>query len=258
MKFIRNPVWDGVWILSGPALGLALAFGRVPTTLPIFLFVLLALNSGHLVAPIAMAWAHRGHREVMSAHKLKFIIIPVVIVALGGVAGATVGKSFQVDPVLLSVRGVEVSDYLRPLIVLLPIYFVWNAYHFSLQNYGILRLYLPRLDRAVTMQLAVFPTLFFGLIIPMGFHQPQLAVFCFAIITINHQLAAIGLSSHVWANHRRRSPLWFACAMLGAGSGTAWLILRTPVAAIMTVVGLRVTAGFVHFLYDRWNGRLYA
>jgi hypothetical protein len=254
IAMIRGPLWDGMWILSGPLIGFGLAIGNPP--LPWLLAVFLALNSGHLLAPVAMAWCHGGFRQHMLARKVQYILIPIAIIMAGGICGATVGKAFPVHPLTLSIRVEDWTDYARPLVALFPIYFVWNAYHFCMQNYGILRLYRPSGDRGTAMQWAMFSTLFGLIVIPTSIRQPQLSAFCFGAVIINHQLAAIGLSSHVWANGWDRSPLWFASALIAIGAGLAWLMLNVPAQTAMVVIGLRVTAGFVHFLYDRWVWRL--
>jgi hypothetical protein len=254
MTWIRGRLWDGFWMLSGLPIGLALAVGHVP--MHVLFAVFLALNSGHLLAPVAMAWSHDGFRQIMLARKVKYILVPTGIIVLGGVFGATVGKTFPVNPITLSVGVNDWADYARPLIALLPLYFVWNAYHFGMQNYGFLHLYRPGGDRTAAMQWAMFATLFGLIIIPELFHQPWLSLFCFGLVIVNHQLAAIGLASHVWANYWGRSPLWFAGALIAFGSGLAWLMLHAAAQAAMTIVGLRVTAGFAHFLYDRWVYKL--
>jgi len=248
--WVHGPLWDGFWILSGPLIGLALVLAPVPT--PVLLAAFIGLNGGHLLAPVAMAWSHDGFRQIMLAQKMKYVLIPAAIVVMGGVFGATVGKTFQVNPITLSVKVGDWSDYARPLVALLPLYFVWNAYHFCMQNYGFLRLYRPGGDRVMAIQWAMFATLFGLIIVPELFHQAQVSLFFFGLVIVNHQLAAIGLSSHVWANCWGRSPLWFAGALLAAGAALAWLMLHAAAEAAMTIIGLRVTAGFVHFLYDRW------
>ena len=253
-RWIRGPWWDCCWVLSGPVIGVGLVAGNVPISDLLWPFV--ALNSGHLLAPIAMAWGHRGFRRVMLVNRRKFIFTPVAIVIMGGIAGAAVGKSLPINPITLSVRVDDLADYARPLVVLLVVYFVWNAYHFAMQNYGLLRFYWAALDRAAAMQLAMFGTLLGMIIIPIKFHQPQLSLFLLGLIIINHQLVAIGLAGHVLGNHWRRSPLWFAGALLAAGVVLVWLMLDAAAHVAMVVVGLRVTAGFVHFLYDRWVWKL--
>jgi hypothetical protein len=254
MNWIRGPLWDGFWILSGLPVGLALATGYAPMS--VLLLVFLALNSGHLVAPVAMAWSHRGFRQIMLAQKIKYIFIPIAIVVMGGVFGVMVGKTFPINPVTLAVGIPEWKDYARPLVALLPLYFVWNAYHFGMQNYGFLRLYRPQMDRVVAMQWGMFATIFGLIVIPTILGQPRITLFLFGLVIVNHQLAAIGLATHIWANHWRRSPLWLASALICCGGGLTWLMLHAPAQAAMTIVGLRVTAGFAHFLYDRWVYKL--
>lgn len=248
--WIRGPVWDGVFMLSGLPIGLVLAAGFIP--LPSIIAGYLVLNGGHLASPVATAWCHPEFRRVMLRARLKYIVVPTIIIALGMLAGATVGKVFSINPVTLGIKGVEWQDYARPMIALLPIYFAWNAYHFAMQNYGFLRIYRPGIDRTVAMQWAMFATLFGLVIIPQLFRQPIIFLFLFGLVTVNHQLSAIGLASHVWANRHQRSPLWFAAALLTLGSGMAWLILHSPGRVAMTLIGTLLSMGFVHFLYDRW------
>lgn len=248
---IRGPIYDFSWIFSGVPIGLALALWPVPISVLFAAF--LALNSAHLVAPVVMAWSHDGFRQVMLRRKTKFIAVPLTIIALGAAAGLTVGKTFPINPVTLGVQVRDWSDYARPLIALLPVYFAWNAFHYGMQNYGFLRLYRPAGDRALAMQIAMFATLFGLVIIPTIIHQQQVFLFLFGAVIVNHQLAAIGLSAHVWGNHHQRSPWGFALALIAFGAGVAWLMLHAPQTVIMLIVGLRVTAGFVHFLYERWD-----
>jgi hypothetical protein len=82
----------------------------------------------------------------------------------------------------------------------------------------------------------------------------------FAIISMNHWLVAIGLASHVCGVHRRVSPLPFALALAVMGVIVYCLLfvdLRTGLLHFTALaVGLRLSLGFVHFLYDRWIWRL--
>jgi hypothetical protein len=244
-------LYDGFWFLSGPAIGVALVLagaGWMSTILPVYL----ALNSGHLLAPIALAWSNAELRQKMMLRRRKYIWLPVAIVAFGVAAGIFVGKTFPVNHLTLSLRVTDGIDYLRPLIALLPLYFAWNAYHFGMQNYGFMRLYFPALDRSTAMQWAMFGSLFGLIIIPVVFRQDWVRLFCLGAVMFNHQIAALGISSHAWSRHRGRNPLWFAGTLIAVGSLLAWLILHAPEWILMTVVGTRITVGFVHFLYDRW------
>lgn len=85
MTWIRSPLWDGFWILSGLPIGLALATQMVP--IPVLLTLFIALNSSHLLAPVVMAWSHDGFRQIMLARKVRYILIPTGIIVLGGVFG---------------------------------------------------------------------------------------------------------------------------------------------------------------------------
>ncbi len=90
----------------------------------------------------------------------------------------------------------------------------------------------------------------------------------FAIIALNHWLVAIGLVSHVHANHRRGSPTLFAAGLMAAGLMLFCVLFVDPRKAIsvglsagmlsftVTAVGFRLGLGFVHFLYDRWVYKL--
>jgi hypothetical protein len=82
----------------------------------------------------------------------------------------------------------------------------------------------------------------------------------FAIISMNHWLVAIGLASHVHGVRHRISPLPFAAAMMVGGTIVYCLLfvdLRTGLLHFTALaIGLRLSLGFVHFLYDRWIWRL--
>jgi hypothetical protein len=256
MRWIRSAWWDGIWIFSGVPIGAVLATELVPwgVIFPTFL----ALNIGHLVAPIGMAWSHDGFRQVMLAQKRKYIYLPILIFAAGTLIGATVSTVFELNPITLAVRVRSESDLIRPFVLMLTIYFVWNAYHFGMQNYGLLRLYRSRLDRSAAMQYAMFGTIFCMIVLPDKLqHDPRIVLFFFGAVVFNHQLTAIGLASHVWAKHYSRNPLWPTATLVVIGVLLSWLILKIPPSRmLMTLIGARVATGFVHFLYDRWVWKL--
>jgi hypothetical protein len=252
MRWIRSPLWDSLWFLSGPIIGVVLI--SWPDSLTELVPVFLIFNSGHLISPVAMAWSHPDFRRVMSLYKIRFIIIPLIIIVLGFTAGLLVKTPFPTNPITLAVK-VDINNWLaytNPLIMVLVVYFTWNAYHYCKQNYGMFFLYLPEINKITAMQWATFITLFGFIIIPEMFHQPKISLFFFGLIIFNHQLVSIGIASHIWSNTHHRNPLWFAGAMIIAGGGLTWLILHFAPMIIMPIVGMRATAGFVHFLYERW------
>jgi hypothetical protein len=84
----------------------------------------------------------------------------------------------------------------------------------------------------------------------------QFGLWGFAIVAMNHWLVAIGLSSHVYSRHTRRSATIFALGLMVVGLFifVALFVSFYPITLrfTATAVGLRLGLGFVHFLYDRW------
>src|SRR5712692_2445799 len=100
MTWIRNPWWDGFWILSGLPVGMALMFlASDPTWLPVglaersllsFFTVAVLLETGHNLSPIALAWLHGGFRRLMLGQPKKYILLPGMVFAVAlGVGAAT-------------------------------------------------------------------------------------------------------------------------------------------------------------------------
>jgi hypothetical protein len=252
MTCIRSVWWDGLWIWSGIPLGVVVAALGLPLValLPVYLW----LNTAHLVAPIALAWRHAGFRRYMLNNKVKFVYLPMTIIAACGILGATVSKTFQINPMMLGITVSDGHDYLRPFVMLFVIYLLWNGYHFAMQNYGLLRIYCRSIEPASAMEWAMFITL--GAFLLMS-KMPMLLTFLFVAIGLSHQTAAIGLASHVWGSHCGRHPVWFAAALLLVGAGLAWSLWIGALSAVaMTIFGLRLGSAFVHFLYDRWLWQL--
>lgn len=258
MSWRLGPVSDCVWVFSGLPLGLVFALGLIPLSVLVPCFI--AINTAHLLAPVAMAWSHRGFRIEMRRHKSKFVALPLALIVLGLIAAGlswALGDTIEINQVTLAAKFLDASNMVHPLGLLAAVYFVWNLYHFGMQNYGFLRLYRPKLDKALAMQLGMFTTILLMIVLPEKFRIPQLFMFVLGAVIFQHQLAALGIAAHVWANHRRRSQLFFVAPLLVFGClvsfGYSFLHSGWP---LMLVIGLRATAGFGHFLYDRWVWRL--
>jgi hypothetical protein len=162
-------------------------------------------------------------------------------------------------------------------------YFLWDAYHYGMQHFGVLSLYRrarrSRMQRRVDKWLCLVLTTVIGMIVlrkglpmlPWLAHiQPRLlpAVRWFlphiqqvglfvvlGFLSVNHSTAAIGISSHVMANQHGRSPWLFAALLLVAGAVVLSLMFYASgltMGITMAVMALRLGLGFVHFLYDRW------
>ena len=279
MRWIRSPMWDSVWLLSGLPIGLMLMAFPLSAVLTLF-FV---LNTAHVISPMAVAWGHGEFRRLAMKRAVRFILIPVSILLAATALGVTVGKEFHVNLATLTVLVDDPADYMRPFVWLLPVYFVWNLYHFGAQNFGLVSLYRrgwrSSRRRAIWKWSIVAVTVigmevtklilwgfeatghvYHGTIgVPKYWHLPAVSMFIFGFFAVNHSLVAIGLSSHVLARHYARPPLLCAAALIIAGAFGFWLLFCAPGLAVrmsMTAVGFRIGLGFVHFIYDRWIWKL--
>jgi hypothetical protein len=235
--------------------------------------IFFVLNSAHLVTPLAVAWGSQPFRQIMAGHWGKFMLTPACIMLVALLSGVFADKVYEINPATLGVRVYHWSDYRQPLIIMLVVYFFWNAYHFGMQNFGILSLYRrgrrSRTQRRVDMWLCLGLTTILGMIllprflIPFagmrGYLSPwtlhQMSMFMLGFLVFNHSLAAIGISSHVLARRHGLSPWLFAVLLLIVGAVVFWLLFYAPgftIHVTMTAVALRAGLGFVHFLYDRW------
>jgi hypothetical protein len=142
--WIRSAWWDGFWILSGIPVAalLLLASASVPQPVLILLAIVL-LQTGHLISPMMLAWSHAGFRQVMSRQRLKYIVVPAaILLATTGLGVVTSFVSTDLHPDIgLSVKIRNPADYKNPFILMLVLYTAWNAYHFAMQNFGVLSIY---------------------------------------------------------------------------------------------------------------------
>ena len=88
MKWIRGPLWDGCWILSGLPIGLGLLL-LPPFALLIFFTLVVILETGHSFSPIMLAWSHNGFRSLMLARPQQYIGLPVAVFSAVLVVGVT-------------------------------------------------------------------------------------------------------------------------------------------------------------------------
>jgi hypothetical protein len=142
MPWIRNPWWDGIWILSGLPIGFLLLAASVWVAPPILiLFGAGLLGTTHLVSPITLAWTHPDIRKIALSRPIKFIGLPaflLVVAAAVGLAATALPIDAALDFSRISVRSVDLKN---PLMAMMFIYVVWNAYHFGMQNFGVLSIY---------------------------------------------------------------------------------------------------------------------
>jgi hypothetical protein len=310
--WIRGPLWDGFWILSGLPIGLILvALSKtVPQTLLTF-SLLVALQTGHLLSPIALAWLVPGFRKIMLTQRIKYIGVPLLVLAVPTVIAAVASEGLtEYRPNLsIALQINQWPDGKNPYLMMIWVYAVWNIYHFGMQNFGVLSIYRRkagtgsrRVDMtfclvitSVAMFLGVpisfirvwdlrwpcvalslvvtggmvwrqikgdlsLPRMLFiltdGLALALLFWQPLIG---FAVYAMNHWLVAIGLSSHVHATSRGKSPIVFAVVVILVGILCFGMLFVRPTATAgiaihitMVAFGVRVGLGCVHFLYDRY------
>ena len=267
MRWLRGPLSDCCWFFSGIPIGLALV-AVVMNGLMSFStveYIAMAFFSAHVVSPFAVAWSHSGYRKVMLSRPRKFVAVPLIVLSLGLAAGFI--SWWCVDPIKFNVTTLAAqwggdpsapfAWLFSPLMWLASVYFVWNVYHFGMQNYGMLRLYRSSMDKAQAMQIAMFVTIMLMLVIPGKYHLPQLFLFTIGAVVINHALTAIGMASYVWSNHHRRHYIYFAATLFAFGGLTAlgFSFLQNGL-VITEVIAFRAALGLCHFLYDRWIWKL--
>jgi hypothetical protein len=137
--WIRSGAWDGFWMLSGAPIALALILSG-PSQRLAFFFLVVLMETGHTLSPIILAWTHAGFRRLMLDHKAKFVLLPLAVfvaaILIGGITSLGF-TAYESGPHHLF----QMTGWDNPLPVLVWVYLVWNAYHFGMQNYGVLSIY---------------------------------------------------------------------------------------------------------------------
>ena len=139
--WIRGPWWDSFWILSG--LPLAGALLLLSPSIYLVLAVTILLEHAHFISPMTLAWSHSGFRALMARRPMKFIGVPLAIIAATTTIGVLTSRfvpDLKVD-VGTFVRVYDFADYKQPFVMLVVLYFLWNNYHFGMQNFGVLSIY---------------------------------------------------------------------------------------------------------------------
>jgi hypothetical protein len=227
-------------LLSGVPVGIALAcvspLGRV-----VCFTVFLLIETAHTLSPIVLAWTHAGFRRVMLNEPRKYIGLPSAVFAVGtlvSIATAIGWASYVPGPG----QYYHATGWDNPFPILIGVYFAWNFYHFSMQNYGVLRLCGADLGR-------------WGK--PLAFVGTAAAIKLMPIaVSVNHWITDIGLS---WRASKRW--VFVALLLLLAPVAFSWSTIPTPEGiplrkmegAVIALYGIRLFGlGFVHFLYSRW------
>jgi hypothetical protein len=179
----------------------------------------------HVVSPIVLAWSHPGLRRIALSRPIETILLPIIAI-IGALAA--------------------------PFIVIWWVYWVWNAYHFGAQHYGVARIFGYRVDR----EFVIAATVVLMLWVPHVSHMPWWWLWLMLVaIDFNHWLVDIGLSSRV-------SRYWWLFLPAVVALGCTGLLWKAPRAdhiatmAIPWIIKARWGVGIVHFLYSRWIWKL--
>jgi hypothetical protein len=225
MAWVRNPWWDGFWLLSGLPIGIVLILVCPPVP-PGRIFALAAaimiLETGHNVSPVILAWSKPGLRSIVRREWGKHLVLPVVLLA---------GCLFL------------------PWSIVFGVYFVWNGWHFGMQLFGVSCLYAKPRDQDARLRRALLIVGLFVaqyaavVVVPPS---PQIQLLIFGIVSFNHWLVDIGLSSQASGWRWGFIPLVLVI-------GVVWLVLRNgplSVQVVPQIIAIRAGIGMIHFVYS--------
>jgi hypothetical protein len=104
------------------------------------------LETGHSLSPIVLAWSHGGFRRIMVERKAKYILLPTLIFSGSALVGCLTSlglTDYRAGPH----RMFEVAGWSNPFPIMVWVYMIWNAYHFGMQNFGVLSIYRRRREQ---------------------------------------------------------------------------------------------------------------
>ena len=224
MTWVRSPLFDCFWLLSGLPIGIVLMLFSPGFVTPLVIMIMI-LETGHLVSPILLAWTHPELRAIVSQEWVKHVACPA---------------------------GVMCAVLVAPVPWVMGIYYAWNIYHFGMQNFGVLSLYGVIRDRAMRGVICLAVTALGMGVVPLLVHDMRVTMLMTGIFSFNHWLTDVGLSSLVvrWR--------WgFVAVVLMVG--IVWLLLRNgPLSTqvVPQIIVLRAGLGMVHFIYSARVWRL--
>lgn len=221
MHWIRSPWWDGCWIWSGVPIGIVLMLFVPSPRIWYMAITIMALETGHLVSPMILAWSKPGLRAIVCEEWGKYIVAPVIIMA---------GCLFL------------------PFDLVFNAYLAWNVWHYGMQIFGISCLYSrPRDADARVRRALLIMGLFILQYVAAGFiASPSLQMLTLGVFSFNHWLADIGLSGQA-------SGWRWGFISLVLALGVAWVLLRNgpwTVHNFPQILALRAGMGMAHFVYS--------
>jgi hypothetical protein len=211
-----------LWGLSFGVATIAFVVFPPPSSLIVYFLIASAvIQTGHQLSPVALAWSNGGFREMMLAQPVRYLLIPAVAFA---------------------------SAVTLPFHWIANVYTAWNAYHYGMQNFGVLCLWRKPRQRLLAMAACLAVTV--GPMVPVAIWHPQSTLlFAFATaMSFNHWIVDIGLSGRV----SRHTWLFIGGVLLLGFVGFIWYeptmhgMHRRSNELLPIAMGL----GFVHFLYS--------
>lgn len=242
-----------LWLLSGAPVGLALIL--LPPELRVWCFALFVLlETGHSLSPIALAWSHRGFRGLMLQRPIKYLLLPSAVFLTVIAIGAATSWGLTSYDFFLPKQKDRITDWTNPFPIMIWVYWAWNIYHFGMQHFGVARL-LGCKSRYPLMGACLALTAFCMAVLPHITADPWVFFLMTGVISVNHWVVDIGLSSRVV----KRGWLFAGGVLLAGVVGFSWMIPTSNglmIAVVPVMLGARYGLGFVHFLYSRWVWRL--
>jgi hypothetical protein len=234
----------GLWLAS--SLPVLIALMALPPEGRLALFTAaVIMDMAHSVSPIVASWGHSGFRRIMLSDPWKYLGLPIAI-AIPTTAVGIVTSLHWTTLVFRPGQQWVITDWRNPFPVVVWIYFFWNAYHFGMQNFGVLSLLRGKRS---AWQRTCDMTWCVGLTLAAMRVAPDVCSF-------NHWITEIGLTARV----SRHWLLWFIALVVALGClGFAYAVPRASgqvQVVIPWIICIRISLGFWHFLQDRWMWKL--
>lgn len=210
---------------------------------------MVSLDLGHTVAPIIAAWSRQDLRRLMLGRKKQCILWPLAALLVAVAIGAATQFGWTTYDPRVPHADFMLTDADNFYPMLCWGYWLWNIYHFGMQNFGFARLCgLPgsrRTQRIVGLGLTSAAMV----ALPHVLRSPPLFLALIATISVNHWIVELDLSSRIAGR-------WLVPVSLFLGSIAFMWTIPTENGNLIRVIpwllSARMGLGFVHFLYDRW------
>jgi hypothetical protein len=246
MRWVRNPWWDGFFLLSGLPIGIGLMLFVPSQHIWYMAAAIMLLETPHVVCPMIVAWSKPGLRRIVCREWGAHIVLPFLLMA---------------------------GCIRLPWEHVLGVYFAWNIWHFGMQIFGVTCLY--RRTRSATEHFwrafgCVAFTAFSIGIFPFLGEGPRMHALSFGVFSFNHWLTDIGLSSRASGWAWGFLPLVFGIGMVwwglryGSQVAMVWehFLPRIPALSaalradilserrVPQILAIRAWIGMVHFVYS--------